>query len=457
MTAAALAFAGLAVLAGAEPAAPRLLKWSEQVAVREGWLEERHRLLLPMMRRHGLDWWIVVNEEFNDDPLTPLVAPPRPYAGNRDVFVFIDAGERGLRRVAITGYSEESLTRFFESPDEPTPADKRLPELLKEHPPRRIGLGISGRRGMTRSLTYATFQWLSGIVGPDVSQRFAPAEALIEEYLDTRLPGELPHYEALVHLTEVLTRRALSNEAIMPGRTTVGEVRRFLYDALWEAGVRTWFQPDLRVQRRGRPNPTSRGFLAVEPEGTLIEAGDLVHVDFGLSYMGLDSDWQKMAYVLRPGESDAPAGLKRALANTHALQDALMLRAARPGRDAGEVYTATMDEMKRMGIEAMVYCHPLGNHGHGLGPSIDFRATRRGETGPRPLRPDSWISIELNSATAVPEWDGQKIYVMQEDPARLTPEGYRFFRPRQERFYLISSSSTSKTSVAPPGMAGGRP
>jgi Xaa-Pro aminopeptidase len=134
-----------------------------------------------------------------------------------------------------------------------------------------------------------------------------------------------------------------------------------------------------------------------------------------------------------------------------------MLRAARPGRDAGEVYTATMDEMKQKGIEAMVYCHPLGNHGHGLGPSIDFRATLRGETGPRPLRPDSWISIELNTATAVPEWDGQKVYVMQEDPARLTSEGYRFFRPRQQAFYLISSSSTSKTSVAPPGMTGGRP
>lgn len=444
-----------AVLAGEAP--PPLLGWSQQTAAREARLERRHERLLPMMRRHALDWWIVVNEEFHDDPLTQLVAPPRPYAGNRDVFVFIDTGEKGLRRVAITGYFEESVTRFFESPDDPGPADKRLPELLAAHPPKRIGLGLSGPRGMTRSLTYDAYNWLSRILGPAATQRFTGAEGLIEEYLDTRLPEEVPHYETLVQLTEWMTRRALSNEAITPGRTTVGDVRRFLLDAVWQAGVRTWFQPDLRIQRRGRENPTSRGFLAVEPESTLIQPGDLLHVDFGLSYMGLDSDWQKMAYVLRPGESDAPEGLKRALANTHALQDALMLRAARPGRDAGEVYTATMEEMKRKAIEAMVYCHPLGNHGHGLGPSIDFRATRRGETGPRPLRPDSWISVELNTATAVPEWGGVKVFVMQEDPARLTPEGYRFFRPRQESFYLISSSSTSKTSVAPPGMAGGRP
>src|SRR5262245_53689540 len=292
---------------------PSLLPLSQQLAVREEWLVRRHELLLPMMRRHELDWWIVVSEEFHQDPLAPFVAPPRPYVGNRDLFVFIDTGEKGLRKVAITGYADEPLRRFFESPTDPRPADKVLPELLAEHPPRRIGLSLSGRRGMTRSLTYDSWQLLNRIAGPELAQRFTGAEGLIEEYLDTRLPGELPHFTTLVHLTEVLARRALSSEAIQPGRTRVGEVRRFLYDALWEAGVTTWFQPDLRVQRRGRPNPSSRGFLAVEPESTVIEHGDVLHVDFGISYMGFDSDWQRMAYVLRPGESDVPQGLKDAM------------------------------------------------------------------------------------------------------------------------------------------------
>ena len=47
------------------------------------------------------------------------------------------------------------------------------------------------------------------------------------------------------------------------------------------------------------------------------------------------------------------------------------------------------------------------------------------------------MSIELNTATPVPEWGGQKVFVMMEDCAYLTAEGYRFFRPRQEAFYLI--------------------
>lgn len=290
---------------------------------------------------------------------------------------------------------------------------------------------------MTRSLTHDAYAFLADAMGPEAERHFGSAASLIEEYLATRLPEESEHYERLVALTEAITRTALSGDVIEPGVTTVGDVRRFMYDELWRYGVGTWFQPDLRVQRRGMEEVGSRGFLAVAHEQMVIERGDLVHVDFGISYMGLDSDWQKMAYILLPGEEDAPDGLKNALANTHALQDALMLRASRPGLTAGEAYSATMVEMEERGIVAQVYSHPLGNHGHGLGPSIDFRSADRAESAGRTLVEGSYISIELNTKTAVPEWDGQEVYVMQEDPAYLTAEGWRFFRPRQEAFYLV--------------------
>jgi Xaa-Pro aminopeptidase len=290
---------------------------------------------------------------------------------------------------------------------------------------------------MTRSLTHDAYRFLAEALGPEAEARFVSAGPLIEEYLATRLPGEFEHYRTLVALTEAITRKALSSEVIEPGTTTVGDVRRFMYDELWRHGVGTWFQPDLRVQREGMAEVGSRGFLAVAPEETVIQPGDLVHVDFGISYMGLDSDWQKMAYVLRPGEDDAPEGLRAAFANTKALQDALTLRASRPGRTAGEAYAAAMAEMEELGIQAQLYSHPLGNHGPGLGPSIDFRSAGRGETTSKPLVEGSYISIELNTKTPVPEWDDQAVYIMQEDPAHLTEDGWSFFRPRQEAFYLI--------------------
>jgi hypothetical protein len=424
---------------------PKLLTWSEQIRVREQWLENRYALLLPMMRKHDIDMWIVVNEEFHDDPLTEYLAPPRPYVGGRDIFVFIDAGDGGLKRMALVGFEEENLARFFEmprfdpNPDEPRSSEKILAALYEEYRPERIGLGIGGRRGVTRSLTHESYLYLSKAMGPEAVKRFVPTHDLVEEFLNTRIAEERPHYEALVHLTELMVRRAFSNEVVVPGTTTVGDIRRWLYDELWDRGVSTWFQPDLRVQRKDFEEKTSRGFLAVAEEAMVIERGDVLHVDFGICYMGFDSDWQKMAYVLREGETDVPEGLKVAMANSNALQDALMLRASRPGRTAGEVYEAAMAEMKEKGIEAQIYSHPLGNHGHGLGASIDFRSAQRGRTErlAKRLRKGSYIAIELNTCTPVPEWN-EEVYVMLEDPAYLTDEGWKFFRPRQEEFYIIN-------------------
>jgi Xaa-Pro aminopeptidase len=419
---------------------PKLLPWSQQIALREQWLEKRHAMILPMMRRHGIDMWIVVNEEFHNDPLTEYIALPRPYVGNRDIFVFIDTGSDGLRKVAIVGYAEDNLRKFFEAPDDPRPADKVLPELYEKYKPNKIGLSFGAPRGAERSLTFDTYNFLSEKMGAGAQEHFVPAAPLIEEYLDTRIPEEFATYRTMVELTSALTRRALSSEVIKPGKTTVGDVRHWLYDQLWANSVTTWFEPDLRVQRKGKPNDTSRGFLAVAPESVVIERGDLVHLDFGITYMGLNTDWQKMAYLLREGEKQPPSGLQRALKNTNELQDALTMRAARPGRLAGEVYNVTMDEMKKKGIEAQIYSHPIGNKGHGLGPGIDFRSSKRPDIGAsqaKPLRPGCYTSIELNTQNAVPEWDGQKVYMMAEDDAYLTDEGYKFFEPRQTELYLI--------------------
>jgi Xaa-Pro dipeptidase len=412
--------------------------WSQQIALRESWLVQRHAMILDMMRRHHIDMWIVVNEEFHDDPLTQYIAPPRPYTGNRDIFLFIDTGT-SLRKIAVTGYAEENVQRFFESEEEPKPADKVLPALYTQYHPQHIGLSMEGKRGVERSLTHDSYLYLAKTLGPGAEAHFVPAAGLIEEYLDTRIPDEFSTYKTLVELTDQLTQRAFSNEVVTPGKTTVGDVRRWLYDQMGFYNVTTWFQPDLRLQRKGRVPPTSRGYLAVEPESTVILPGDVLHLDFGITSMGLNTDWQKEAYVLLPGQTDAPSGLKHALANTNALQESLMTR-SRPGRLAGDVYNDILAEMKAAGIEAKVYSHPIGNQGHGLGAGLDGRAAQASAGEGKHLRKGSYLSIELNSATPVPEWGNQKVYVMEEDDAYLTDDGFETFLPRQTSFYLIHPS-----------------
>ena len=409
--------------------------WSQQIAIREGWLTQRHAMLLDMMRRHDIQWWIVVNEEFHNDPLTEYIAPPRPYTGNRDIFLFIDTGT-SLRKIAITGYAEENLARFFENPEDPKPATEVLPALYAQYKPRHIALSIDAKRGVQRSLTHDSYLFLAKTLGPEATSHFVPAADLIEEYTGTRLPDEFATYKSLVTMTDELTKRAFSNEVITPGKTTIGDVRRWLYDAMGANGVSTWFQPDLRLQRAGRLPSTSRGFLAVEPESTVIEPGDVLHLDFGITAMGLNTDWQKEAYVLRPGETDAPAGLKAAMHNTNLLQESLMTR-SRPGRLNGEVYNDIMADMKADGIDAKVYSHPIGEQGHGLGAALDYRVGAMPANEQKRMRKGSYISIELNSGTPVPEWHNQKVYIMEEDDAYLTDDGFKTFLPRQTSFYLI--------------------
>jgi len=434
--------AGFGLPSPAPETLPTLLPRAGQIEVREGWLAKRHQMILPLMRRHEVGMWIVVNEEFHDDPLTEFVAPPRPYCGNRDMFVFIDAGEAGLKKLAITGYREENVERFFETPGQGA-GGKALRQAFDTFQPKTIALGIGGRRGITRSLTHDSYKYLADLFGPEAEKRFVSAAALIEDYLDTRIPEEFEHYEALVHVTEILARRALSNEVITPGRTTVGDVRRWLFSQAGALDLSPWFQPDLRVQRQNTASDAApSGFLPVAKEATVIERGDVIQLDFGLTYMGLNSDWQKMLYVLREGETDAPAGLKQALANTNALQDALT-RISRPDKPVNEVAEEAMAAMKAKGISAMIYCHPLGNQGHALGASINARpANPEAKPNPNPpppkrLRLGSYLAMELNTATAVPEWGGKKVTMMGEDPVYLTADGWRFFRPRQEALCLV--------------------
>lgn len=417
------------------PPMPKLLTPLEQMDVREGWLTKRLETLLPqMMKRHGLDMWIVVNEEFKSDPVTEHIVPPIPIVGRRDLFIFIDRGDR-VERIAMVRYDEERLNNHYRLL---MPArDKfgaELKRLVDERNPKTIALNIGGTRGQQSGLSHDAYRFLAETLGPENEKKFVSAAKFLTEFFDTRVPEELQQYEKAVLTTDVITRRAFSGEVIKPGKTTVRDVRWWMIKQVNDLGLGIWFQPDLRIQRQRTETGTTGQFLSTAKEAEIIQPGDLIHVDFGLIYMGLSTDWQKHAYVLKPGEKDAPPGLKTALRNTNRLQDALF-SVARAGMTGTEVYDLTMAEMKKQGIEAMIYSHPIGAHGHGLGASIDFRRGIGGDEDK--LRLGSYTSIELNTSTAVPEWNGQKVTIMAEDDAVMTESGFRFIRPRQTEFYLI--------------------
>jgi Xaa-Pro dipeptidase len=418
---------------------PKLLSVREQQAVRERWLKTRlDTMLLPMMRRHKIDMWIVTNEEFHPETVVPYIAPPIPYQGRRDFFIFTDRGADKLDRIALVRYPEEHLKNFFEIINPPgRDIAATLKRIVDERHPKTIALNMGGVRGATNGLTYDAEKFLAETLGPDHARNFVTAAPLIVEYMDTRLPDELEYYRTAVALTDIITRRAFSNEVITPGKTTVGDVRFWWLQQMNDLGLDTWFQPDMRIQRRNQETGKTQQFLSVAAEDVVIQRGDVIHIDCGLNYLGMSSDWQKMGYVLLAGEKEVPAGLQAALTNTNRLQDALF-KHIKPGAIGYEVYDATMADMKSAGIEAMIYSHSIGNQGHGLGAGVDFRRPAAGATPfEPPFREGSYTSIELNTSTLVAEWGGQKVTIMMEDDAYLTKDGMKWFRPRQTAFYVI--------------------
>ena len=417
---------------------PKLLSVREQQMMRESWLKKRlDTMLLSMMRQQKIEMWIVVNEEFHADPVTEYIAPPLPYDGRREFFIFADRGGDKLDRIALVRYGEEHLKLFF---DVQIPPGRELADTLRrivtERNPKTIALNMGGTRGATNGITHDAYKFMAETLGQDYASRFVSAAPLIVEYMDTRLPEELEHYRTAVAVTDILTQRAFSNEVITPGKTTVGDVRFWFLQQVNNLGLGVWFQPDLRVQRRSQETGKTLQFLDVAPESTVIQRGDVIHIDCGVNYLGLSTDWQKMGYVLREGEKDVPEGLKKALTNTNRLQDAMFTH-IKPGAKGFEVYDATMADMKTAGIEAMIYSHSVGNQGHALGASVDFRRPTAGAPLEPPFREGSYTSIELNTTTPVAEWGGQKVTIMMEDDAYLTRDGMKFFRPRQTAFYLI--------------------
>ena len=433
------------------PPLPTLLSVREQFELRTQWLEERHRRLLPMMRTHGVHMWIVMNEEFHNDPLTEHVAPPLTYVSRRDVHVFVDGGERGLLRYSNYWRPTASYARFFQ----PLPAPRTdrgtsditvgLRELVKLVQPRTIALAIGGTRGQDSGLSRDSYEVIVNAIGPEHAARIIPAAPLIEEYLDTRLPGELEHYRALVLATDVLAQRALSNEVIAPGRTTAADVAWWFSEQVARLGVGAlpWFEVHTAVQRFDAATGTMIPYVHPAPDSLVFQAGDVIHLDCGFTYLGFASDWQKVAYVLRPGETAVPKGLEIALRNGNRTQEALRTT-ARPGMTGYEAAQATIAALAGVDFLPSIYSHPIGTHGHGVGPSINARGAilAAPPLQDSKLRLGSYRSIELSATTRIPEWNNGLLIIPFEDDAVLTAAGYEWFRPPQTRWYLIRSGLT---------------
>jgi len=418
----------------------------EQAVLQQQWLQYRLDSVLPrLMRQHGVQMWIVAMREYNEDPVFwSLVSPTTMFARRRTIYVFTDRGpDRGVERLALGGGSQGGVYEAYTARDTVDPSIGRRPELVgqgqwdlltrvvRERDPKTIAVDISHTHAFSDGLSAGEWEQLSGALPQGYQSRVVRAERLALDYQSIRAPGMMPAYRRMMEVVWTIIDTAFSNKVITPGKTTTNDVVWWMRQRVNDLGLGTWFHTDVDVQRRGQD---LSGLDTV-----IIQRGDVLHCDFGITALGLNTDTQHMGYVLREGERDAPAGLQRALQNSNRLQD-LLLAEMRPGRSGNDVLASTLAAMRAAGINGTVYTHPIGDRGHGAGPLIGLWDHQEGVPGRGevPLLPGTWFSIELQATTPVPEWGGQLVRSAQEEDAALGTDGaMRWILRRQTAFHLV--------------------
>ena len=248
-------------------------------------------------------------------------------------------------------------------------------------------------------------------------------------WLEVKLPEELDAYRHAMKVAHMVIREAFSNKVITPGKTTNDDVAWWMRQRVVEMGLGKWFHPSVTIWRQG---------AKTNPRGAILP-GDMLHTDFGIVYLGFSTDTQHNAYVLKPGETDAPAGLKAGLKAGNRLQD-LTMQYARLERTGNQALADALAQAKKEGLVPSIYCHPIGYHGHAAGPPIGMTDYQHGVPvrGDYVFRQNTWHSIELNVTFNVPEWNNQAVRFALEEDAALLPGGkWDWIDGRQETFYLI--------------------
>lgn len=423
-------------IGGAEDS-QNILSERERAKVMNDWLKWRLENVIPeLMQREGIDMWLVINREYNEDPVyMSLVPEPVMYARRTSILIFHDRGEElGVERLSGSYYG---IGEWYKSiwVDKKKLQFESLAAFIKKRDPQKIGINVSSIWAFGDGLSVSLKKKLEEALGPQLSARFVSAENLCAGWLERRSPMELSTYRHICGIAHDIIREFFSNKVITPDITTTEDVVWWIREKFRELKLDTWFQPSISIQRR-----KSAGAKQSEGE-TIIRRGDLLHCDVGIKYLGLCTDMQWQAYVCRIGEEDAPEGLKEALRRANRVGEVFMHEFVH-GRTGKEITLNAMRKAEAEGLRPLIYSHPVGFHGHGAGCQLDARPLGRAPEGIEkqmdyPLHYDTVYAIEFSSTTSVPEWDGQDVRIGFEENGVFTREGCKWVDGHQIEMLLI--------------------
>lgn len=406
----------------------RVLPLRERAVIKDKWLMKRFETVLPqIMTEEDIDLWIVTSQESNEDPVMKTLIPsPMLTSGRRTMLVFFKRQDGTVERISISkpGFALDKMyksvwishkdgdwSQFSSiSPDKgilgnnvgaPETQMECLTRIINERSPKKIGLNFCEDNAFGDGLSHGAYTLIAESLGTENCKKIVSAQRLCTRWLETRTPEEIAAYKGIVRITADIMKEALSEQVILPGITTAADLEWWIMEKAESLGLKPWFPFMVAIRRNG----------AIGLSGdVIIQEGDIIHCDVGVEYLGLCSDLQDNAYILRRGETEPPKGLTDLFAQGCRMQD-ILAEEMQTGRLGNEILASALERAKAEGIRPMLYSHPLGNYGHSAGMTIgrvDNQKFVKG-VGEYPLYENTAYAMELNVVGSIPEWNNQDI------------------------------------------------
>lgn len=411
-----------------------ILNERDRASLKNELLEDRFTNLLPqLMDKANLDMWLLISREYNEDPILKTMLPATWLnARRRTIIVFYRNKEKNtLERLAVARYDiGKSIQSAWDKEKQPNQW-LALADIIKERNPKKIGINISKHFALADGLVKTGYDELVENLPEELSSKLVSAEQLGIAWIETRTQKELDLFRDLVKITHNIIDDTFSDKTIIPGKTTTEDVVWFMRQKVTDLGLETWFHPTIDVQRGNEALKSHIEAFSKSKDKKIIQKGDLLHCDFGITYIGLNTDCQQHAYILKDDENDVPDFLKEAYKKGNRVQDILTsnMKAESTGN---EILLSSLAQGKKEGLRPSIYTHPLGKYGHSAGTTIGMWDSQGGVpfNGDYPLQKNTAYAIELNTTVFIEEWD-KDIRIMLEEAGFFGDDIFEYVNERQ--------------------------
>ncbi|MDG1509008.1 MAG: M24 family metallopeptidase [Flavobacteriaceae bacterium] len=421
----------------------QILSEKDRAVLKDELLEDRFQHLLPqLMDEANLDMWLLISREYNEDPVLKTMLPARWLNARRRTMILFyrNKQQNTIERIAVARYDiGKSIKSAWNKELEPNQW-KALSAIIAERNPTKIGINYSKHFALADGLVKTDYEELVENLPDSLTSKLVSAEKLAIAWLETRTEKEMKLFKKLVKTTHDIIDVAFSEKVIEPGKTTTEDVVWFLRQTVTDMGLETWFHPTIDIQRTNQELQSHIYSFTKGDKDKIIQKGDLLHCDFGITYIGLNTDCQQHAYVLKDNETSVPEYLASAFKKGNRLQD-ILTTIMREGKTGNEILLSSLLTAKKEGLRPSIYTHPLGKYGHSAGTTIGMWDSQGGVpfNGDYSLHKNTVYAIELNVTVRIPEWQ-KDIRIMLEEAGFYGDNFFEYVNERQTEIKPINAN-----------------